>query len=69
MEHFQSLHVCKPQIEDNAQGVKINFRSLVCAINIFSGGVVVQIDDRVLTEDLMVLHWAKLRYAECEAQI
>jgi len=67
MEHFQTLHVCKTQIEDNAQGIKMNFRSLVMPFT-FLGGLVVQIDDVVLTEDLTVLHWAKLRYAEYEAQ-
>jgi len=68
MEHFQTLHVYKTPIEDNAKGIKMKFRSLVMPFTFFVG-VVVQIDDVVLTEDLMVLHWEKLRYAEYEAQI
>jgi len=37
MEHFQTLHVCKTLIEDNAQGIEMNFRSLVMPFTFFWG--------------------------------
>jgi hypothetical protein len=67
MEHFQALHVYKTQIEDNAQGIRWTSGHKLCHSHFL--GLVVQIDDVVLTEDLMVLHWSKLSYAEYEAQI